>query len=95
MKKSVINQVEKVLRKRTSCWNDVSIEKKATDEWAMFLIRCEDGFVSSPVVDAVFEVSDSFGMAYQDAGIYACIDAEMRDGLPRPVINLNVRITNK
>jgi hypothetical protein len=93
MKKSVINQVEKVLRKRTSCWSDVSIEKKETDEWAMFLIRCEDGFCSSPVVEAVFEVSDSFGMVYQDAGIYACIDAEMRDGLPRPVINLNVRIT--
>ena len=93
MKKSVINQVEKVLRKRTSCWNDVSIEKKETDEWAMFLIRCEDGFVSSPVVEEVFEVSDSFGMTYQDDGIYACIYAEMRDGLPRPVINLNVRIT--
>lgn len=93
MKKSVINQVEKVLRKRTSCWSDVSIEKKETDEWAMFLIRCEDGFCSSPVVEAVFEVSDSFGMVYQDANIYACIDAEMRDGLPRPVINLNVRIT--
>lgn len=93
MKKSVINQVEKVLRKRTSCWEDVSIEKKETDEWAMFLIRCENGFCSSPIVNAVFEVSDSFEMVCQDAGIYACIDAEMRDGLPRPVINLNIRIT--
>ena len=93
MKKSVINQVEKVLRKRTSCWKDVSIEKKETDEWAMFLIRCEDGFVSAPVVEAVFKVSDSFGMVCQEPNIYACIDAEMRDGLPRPVINLNVRIT--
>ena len=95
MKKSDINQVEKVLREGVNCWEDVSIEKDSTDEWAMFLIRCEDGFCSSPVVEVVFEISDAFGMAYQDADIYACIDAEMRDGLPRPVINLNVRITNK
>ena len=93
MKKSVINQVEKVLREGVNCWEDVSIEKDSTDEWAMFLIRCENGFICSPIIKKVLDIEDAFALAYQEGHIYTSIDAEMRDGLPRPVINLNVRIT--
>ena len=92
MKKSVINQVEKVLRESISVWESVKVTRDEKNDWVTFNITDEDGFMTTPVINKVIRIHDAFETTTLSLDINCCITATIRGtGEAIPVLQLNVR----
>ena len=92
MKKSVINQVEKVLRESISVWESVKVTRDEKNDWVTFNITDEDGFMTTPVINKVIRIHDAFEITTLSLDINCCITATIREmGEAIPVLQLNIR----
>ena len=92
MKNSVINQVEKVLREQTSCWDSVKITRDESCDWVTFNITDNNSFITTPIIDKILKVHDAFEIATLSLGINCCLVAKRGEyGEIYPAIQLNIR----
>lgn len=92
MKKSIINQIEKVLREQMKCWDSVKITRDESYDWVTFDIMDEDGFMTTPVINKVIRIHDAFETTTLSLDINCCITAMIKEtGEAIPVLQINVR----
>lgn len=92
MKKSIINQVEKVLRESTRVWESVKVTRDEKKDWVTFNIMDEDGYMTTPVINKVIRIHDAFETTTLSLDINCHITAMIKEtGEVIPVLQLNIR----
>ena len=94
MKKSVINQFEKKLRREFSCWDDITIEREDRNPYSVFFITDRDRttFYYAPLRKAM-KIADAYKMI-EDGGVSFLIETRTdEEGWSKPVVKIVLNIT--
>lgn len=93
MKKSVINQFEKSLREKMSCWEEVTIQREESDYFVSFYIRDDVEMIGSPVLKTAIDMEYAFECMH---GLHShlIVEAETVEHIActsaRPVIRISI-----
>lgn len=96
MKKSVINEFEKRLREKMSCWEHVSIVREDHTDFVSFYIKDEDSCESmtSPVLSAAIDMEYAFECMHGLCSCNLIVGAETVEHIAytgaRPFIRMSI-----
>ena len=82
MKKSVVNQFEKVLRNKFSCWKETVIEREDSKGWTTFYVEdtLDNTTLYSAQIKRACEVQDAFNVYCGESDVTLMIETKTHEG---------------
>lgn len=90
MKKSVINQFEKTLRKEMNCWDNITFKREDTEAWTTIYVMDKDATtLYSAVIKTAIQVVDSYNTIYEGNNVCFLIETRtFEGGWVKPIIKI-------